>query len=103
MSERTDWQQVGDAFRDLGKQLKGKAVEGGEAVRQASTEAADGVADKVSTALTTALAQFDQASTDPEVARATKLATVRLLDAIKAELTGEAPPPSNPPSTPPGS
>ncbi|MFM8895467.1 MAG: hypothetical protein ACKOE2_08865 [Actinomycetales bacterium] len=102
MSERADWQQVGIAFRDLGRELKGKAVEGGQAVRDASSQPSETVTDRVSTVLTTALHQFDQASADPEVSRAAKLATARLLDAIKAELTQDTNPPEDrPPTAPP--
>lgn len=105
MSDRANWQQVGESFRDLGRQLKEKAVEGGQAVREANAEAAGTTTDKISAVLTTALEQFDQTSADPEVTRAAKLATGRLLDAIKAELTGEPGtlPPSPPPASAPGS
>lgn len=105
MSDRANWQQVGESFRDLGRQLKEKAVEGGQAVREANAEAAGTTTDKISAVLTTALEQFDQTSADPEVTRAAKLATGRLLDAIKAELTGETGtlPPSPPPASAPGS
>lgn len=97
MSDRANWQQVGESFRDLGRQLKGKAVEGGQAVREANAEATGTATDKISTVLAAALEQFDQANADPEVTRAAKLATVRLLDAIKVELTGESGPPPTPP------
>jgi hypothetical protein len=104
MSDRADWQEVGVAFRDLGRQLKGKAVEGGQAVREANAEAGGPITDKVSAVFTTALEQFDQTSADPEVTRAARTATARLLDAIKAELTGEGadePRDPEPPSGPP--
>lgn len=103
MSDRANWQQVGESFRDLGRQLKEKAVEGGQAVREANAEAAGKTTDKISAVLTTALEQFDQTNADPQVTRAAKLATARLLDAIKAELTGETGtlPPSPPPASAP--
>jgi hypothetical protein len=94
---RADWQGVGDAFRTLGQRLKGHAVDAGGKI-SAANEQADGVADQVTSAVKAAVAKLDETSTDPEVAAATKDATARLLDAIKAELTGgpAAPAPAEP-------
>lgn len=96
---RADWQGVGDAFRTLGQRLKGHAVDAGGKI-SAANEQADGVADQVTSAVKAAVAKLDETSTDPEVAAATKNATARLLDAIKAELTGESAPPNPPPAEP---
>ena len=85
---KADWQGVGDSFRSLGRQLKEHAVDAGTAISAANTQAASGIADQVSTAFTTAIAKLDETTTDPEIGRATRTATARLLDAIKAELTG---------------
>ena len=94
---RADWQGVGDAFRTLGQRLKSHAVDAGGKI-SAANEQADGVADQVTSAVKAAVAKLDETSTDPEVAAATKDATARLLDAIKAELTGgsAAPAPAGP-------
>ena len=97
---KADWQGVGDSFRSLGRHLKEHAVDAGTAISAANTQAASGIADQVSTAFTTAIAKLDETTTDPEIGRATRTATARLLDAIKAELTGgdtdDADPPADP-------
>jgi hypothetical protein len=56
--------------------------------------------DQVSTAFTTAVAKLDETTTDPEIGRATRAATARLLDAIKAELTGGGTDDPAPPADP---
>lgn len=98
--EKADWQGVGDSFRSLGRQLKDRAVDASTAISTANDQAARGVVDQVSTAFTTAIAKLDETTTDPEIGRATRTATARLLDAIKAELTGgdadQADPPADP-------
>jgi len=100
-SERADWQGVGASFRILGRRLKEHAVDAGGAISAANAQAEPGVVDQVGAALKTALAKLDETTTDPEVGAATRDATARLLDAIKAELTGvgAATPPSEPPPT----
>ena len=103
-SDRADWQGVAASFRTLGQQLKVRAVDAGSAISAANDQAARGVVDQVSTAFTTAIAKLDETTTDPEIGRATRTATARLLDAIKAELTGggtDDDPPADPaPPTP---
>jgi hypothetical protein len=98
--EKADWQGVGDSFRSLGKQLKDRAVDAGTAISAANDQAARGVVDQVSTAFTTAIAKLDETTTDPEIGRATRTATARLLDAIKAELTGGDADRADPPADP---
>ena len=88
---KADWQGVGASFRSLGERLKGHAVEAGGAVSSANDEAAGSVLDQVSAVFKTAIAKLDETTADPVVGAATKDATARLLDAIKAELTGERP------------
>jgi hypothetical protein len=90
MSEKADWQGVGESFRTLGRQLKVRAVDAGGAVREAN-EQAEGTMDKVTAAFKTAIDKLDETTTDPQVTQSTRDATARLLDAIKAELTGEGP------------
>lgn len=90
MDEKADWQGVGESFRTLGRQLKGKAVDAGGAVKEAN-EQAEGAMEKVTAAFKTAIDKLDETSTDPQVTQSAKRATARLLDAIKAELTGEGP------------
>ena len=87
-SERADWQAVGASFRTLGKRLKEHAVEAGDAMRSARSEADGGTAEEVTSALRAAMAKLDATTTDPDVAAATRDATARFLDAVKAELTG---------------
>jgi hypothetical protein len=103
-SDRADWQGVAASFRTLGLQLKVRAVDAGSAISAANDQAARGVVDQVSTAFTTAIAKLDETTTDPEIGRATRTATARLLDAIKAELTGgstdDDPPADTVPPTP---
>jgi hypothetical protein len=89
--DKADWQGVGDAFRSLGRRLKDHAVDAGSAVSAANKEAGPGAMDQVNAAFTTAVAKLDETTTDPEIGKATREATARLLDAIKAELTGGAP------------
>jgi hypothetical protein len=91
-SDRADWQGVGASFRTLGARLKEHAVGAGDAMRSARTEADGGAVEEVTSALKAAMAKLDQTTTDPDVAAATRDATARLLDAIKAELTGEGRP-----------
>ncbi len=98
--DKADWQGVGDSFRSLGKQLKDRAVDAGTAISAANDQAARGVVDQVSTAFTTAVAKLDETTTDPEIGRATRTATARLLDAIKAELTGGGGDEPDPPADP---
>jgi hypothetical protein len=98
--EKADWQGVGDSFRSLGRHLKERAVDAGTAISAANDQAAHGVVDQVSTAFTTAIAKLDETTTDPEIGRATRTATARLLDAIKAELTGGGPDDTDPPADP---
>jgi hypothetical protein len=86
--EKADWQGVGDSFRALGRHLKERAVDAGTAISAANQQAPRGAVDQVSAAFTTAIAKLDETTTDPEIGRATRTATARLLDAIKAELTG---------------
>ena len=111
MSEQTgraDWQGVGASFRTLGRRLKEHAVDAGDAISAAKDPAAGTTRDQVTAVFTTAIAKLDETATDPEVAAATRDATARLLDAIKAELTGEgaaeppAPAPEPPKQVPPG-
>ena len=97
---QADWQGVGASFRTLGQRLKGHAVEAGGAISAANDQAAGGVADQVGAAFKAAVAKLDETTTDPEVAAATKDATAKLLDAIKAELTGGPTPPPPPPAEP---
>jgi hypothetical protein len=89
--DKADWQAVGASFRSLGRQLKDRAVDAGGAISAANEQAAGGVVDQVSAAFTTAIGKLDETTTDPEIGRATREATARLLDAIKAELTGGDP------------
>lgn len=96
MDERADWQGVGESFRTLGRQLKDRAVDAGGAVREANDQA-EGAMEKVTAAFKTAIDKLDETSTDPQVTQSAKRATARLLDAIKAELTGEGP--EQPPAT----
>ena len=98
---RADWQGVGASFRTLGQRLKGHAVEAGGAISAANDQAAGGVADQVGAAFKAAVAKLDETTTDPDVAAATKDATAKLLDAIKAELTGGPTPPPAPEPDPP--
>ena len=98
--EKADWQGVSDSFRSLGRHLKERAVDAGTAISAANDQAARGVVDQVSTAFTTAIAKLDETTTDPELGRATRTATARLLDAIKAELTGGGADDSDPPADP---
>ena len=88
-NDRADWQGVGASFRTLGMRLKEHAVDAGDAMRSARTQTAGGPVDEVTNALKAAMAKIDETSTDPDVAAAAKDATARLLDAVKAELTGE--------------
>ncbi len=88
-SDHADWQGVGASFRTLGKRLKEHALDAGDAMRSARTEADGGPVEEVTSALKAAMAKLDETTTDPDVAAATKDATARLLDAVKAELTGE--------------
>ena len=94
-------QQVAERKHGDGKV---RAVDAGSAISAANDQAAHGVVDQVSTAFTTAIAKLDETTTDPEIGRATRTATARLLDAIKAELTGggtDDDPPADPaPPTP---
>lgn len=83
-----DWTGVGTAFRTLGRALSGHAKQAGGAV-SAARQDADNAADQVSSAFKAAVDHLDAATTDPAVSQATRTATARLLDAIKAELTGE--------------
>ena len=101
-SDRADWQGVGDAFRLLGSRLKKHAVETGEAVRAAGSEAEHNVVDDVTSAFKIALAKLDETTTDPETSSAAKDATAKFLDAIKAELTGGGTPPTAPDADAPG-
>ncbi len=103
MSDKADWQGVGESFRTLGRHLRDKAVDAGGAVKDAGSQAENGVADSISAAFSTAMDKIDQTTSDPEVATAAKSATARFLDALKAELTGEGPtpPPAAPTSEPP--
>jgi hypothetical protein len=98
--EKADWQGVGESFRSLGRQLKDRAVDAGTAISTANTQATSGIVDQVSTAFTTAIAKLDETTTDPEIGRATRTATARLLDAIKAELTGGVTDDAEPPADP---
>ncbi len=98
--DKADWQGVGDSFRTLGRQLKERAVDAGTSISAANEKATNGVMDQVSTAFTTAVAKLDETTTDPEIGRATRTATARLLDAIKAELTGGGPTEPEPPADP---
>ncbi len=93
---KADWQGVGASFRSLGDRLKGHAVEAGGAVSSANDQSAGSVMDQVSAVFKTAIAKLDETTTDPEVGAATKDATAKLLDAIKAELTGDKPTPDQP-------
>jgi hypothetical protein len=99
--DTADWQAVGASFRSLGHQLKDRAVEAGGAISAANQQAAGGVVDQLSAAFTTAIGKLDETTTDPEIGRAAREATARLLDAIKVELTGGDPGYSEPPD--PGS
>lgn len=100
--DKADWQGVGEAFRSLGRRLKDHAVDAGSAVSAANKDAGPGAMDQVNAAFTTAVAKLDETTTDPEIGKATRDATARLLDAIKAELTGGAPgePEPEPPAEP---
>jgi len=93
---RADWPGVGASFRTLGKALRERAVDAGGAI-SASSEQEVGAVDQVSAVFRTAIAKLDETVTDPEVGAATRNATARLLDAIKAELTGEGAIPPAPP------
>lgn len=86
---RGDWQGVAASFRVLGDRLKGHAVDAGGAISSAHGESSGGAAEQVSAVFKAAVGKLDETVTDPDVAAATKDATARLLDAIKAELTGE--------------
>ncbi len=104
MSEQgshADWRGVGEAFRELGVQLRDHAVEAGGALKDAAGPTGK-VLDEVGEALKAALAKFDGAVTDPAVGQATKEAASRLLDAIKDEVNrprgSSAPPPPKYPS-----
>jgi hypothetical protein len=99
--ENADWQGVGASFRALGRRLKERAVDAGGAVSAATDQASGGVLDQMSAAFTTAVAKLDATTTDPEVGRATREATARLLDAIKVELTGGDPRDDDPPPADP--
>jgi hypothetical protein len=83
-----DWAGVGEAFRSLGRHLSGHAQQAGDAVSSA-TGNAEGAVDQVKAGFTAAVDHIDATSTDPAVGKAARDATARLLDAIKAELTGE--------------
>jgi hypothetical protein len=100
---RADWQGVGASFRTLGRKLKDHAVDAGGAISAANDPAAGTTRDQVTAVFTTAIAKLDETATDPEVGAATRDATARLLDAIKAELTGEGPAgdPPSPDADPP--
>lgn len=102
MSDKADWAGVGDAFKTLGRQLKDRTIEGADAV-QTSTREVEGAAEQLTTAFKTAFAKLDETTTDPEIKQATKTATARFLDALKAELTGEddGPADGDPPAEPP--
>jgi hypothetical protein len=95
---KADWAGVGDSFRTLGRHLSGKAKSAGGAISSATSEA-EGAADQVGAAFKSAVDSLDATTTDPEVKAATRTATAKLLDAIKAELTGEprSPKPPEPP------
>ncbi len=80
--------------------MKDRAVDAGTAISAANDQATSGVVEQVSTAFTTAIAKLDETTTDPEIGRATRTATARLLDAIKAELTGGDPEATDPPADP---
>lgn len=92
-----DWAGVGESFRSLGRQLSGRARSAKDDISSA-TGAAEGAADQVGAAFRTAVDSLDATTTDPEVRAATRTATAKLLDAIKAELTGE--PRTSRPETP---
>ena len=94
---KADWAGVGDSFRTLGRQLSGRAKSAGDAISSATSEA-EGAADQVGAAFKSAVDSLDATTTDPDVRAATRTATAKLLDAIKAELTGE--PRSSTPATP---
>ena len=100
-SGRADWQGVGESFRHLGRMLTEHARDAGGAISAANADAMGGVADQVSAAFRTAVERLDETTTDPEVGRAARTATARLLDAIKAELTGEGAMPPDSGSGPP--
>lgn len=93
-----DWAGVGESFRNLGRHLSGKARSAGDAISSATGEA-EGAADQVGAAFKSAVDSLDETTSDPEVKEATRTATAKLLDAIKAELTGEprSPKPPEPP------
>ncbi len=94
---KADWAGVGESFRTLGRQLSGRAKSAKDDITSATGEA-EGAADQVGAAFKTAVDNLDATTTDPEVRAATRTATAKLLDAIKAELTGE--PRTTPPQTP---
>jgi hypothetical protein len=105
MSDQTgkaDWQGVGDSFRVLGRRLKDHAVGAGDAISSANDGTSGSALDQVSAVFTAAVAKLDETATDPEVGAATRNATARLLDAIKAELTGETSNPNGPAPDEPG-
>lgn len=95
-----DWAGVGESFRLLGRRLSEHAKGAGSAISTATGQA-EGAVDQVGSAFKTAVDHLDATTTDPEVKAATRTATARLLDAIKAELTGEPrsddPPPEGQP------
>ena len=88
---KADWQGVGASFRTLGRRLKEHAVEAGGAITTANDAASGNALDQLSAVFTTAIGKLDETTTDPQVGAATREATARLLDAIKAELTGPEP------------
>lgn len=85
---KADWQGVGASFRSLGSRLKDRAVDAGGAISASNDQAQPGAMDQVTAVFRTAIAKLDETTTDPEIGAATRDATARLLDAIKAELTG---------------
>ena len=103
MSEQgshADWRAVGEAFRDLGIQLRDHAVEAGGAVKGAGSQTGK-VLDEVGEALKAAIGKFDEAVTDPAVGSAAKNAANALLDAVKEEINRPKAPPEPPAAPPP--
>lgn len=103
---KADWAGVGESFRTLGRHLSGHAKSAGGAISTATDEA-EGAVDQIGAAVRTAVDKLDETTTDPQVKEATRTATAKLLDAIKAELTGEPrtatpPQPTEPKSIEPG-
>ena len=87
-----DWRAVGEAFRDLGLQLRDHAVEAGGAMKDAGG-ASGKVLDELGEALKAALGKFDETVTDPAVGTAARNAANTLLDAIKDEINRPKAPP----------